>query len=203
MSVLQNMALVINEEQQMLKSSAKEYLKEKSPIAALRHLRDTKDEKGYDPAVWQQICEMGWTALAIPEAYNGLGFGYVGAGQVMEEMGRTLAASPLFTSAWLSAPLIEKAGSEHQKTELLSAIADGNLLVTVAVDEGKHHRPLQTAMTAKKDGEKYYLNGNKTFVLDGNVADKIVVVARTNGQKGEAKGISLFLVNADATGLTI
>ncbi|MFK7933666.1 MAG: acyl-CoA dehydrogenase, partial [Saprospiraceae bacterium] len=108
-----------------------------------------------------------------------------------------------FTSAWLSAPLIEKAGSEHQKTELLSAIADGNLLVTVAIDEGKHHRPLQTAMTAKKDGEKYYLNCNKAFELDGNVADKIVVVARTNGQKGEAKGISLFLVNADATGLTI
>lgn len=197
------MALVINEEQQMLKSSAKEFLKEKAPVEALRKLRDTKDPKGYDPALWQEMSEMGWTSLAIPEAYGGLDFGYVGLGQVMEEMGRTLTASPLFATAWLGATAIQLTGSDAQKEAILPAVAEGSLLLAMAIDEGLHHRPLQIAATAEKDGDQYKINGTKTFVLDGHIANKFIVVARTSGQAGEAKGISLFLADADAEGIEI
>ena len=89
------MALVLTEEQSMLKSSAREFLKARTPVSALRKLRDDKSETGYDPAIWNQMAEMGWAALTIPENYGGMDFGYTGLGQILEETGRTLTASPL------------------------------------------------------------------------------------------------------------
>jgi alkylation response protein AidB-like acyl-CoA dehydrogenase len=190
------MALIINEEQQMLKTSAKELLKENGTIANLRKLRDENDATGYDQGLWSKMSEMGWSALAIPEAYGGFAFGYTGLGQVMEEMGRNLTASPLFSTVWLSATAINLGGNVMQKETLLPEIATGNSIVAFASDEGKYHRPHQVKTTARKQGNGYILNGTKTLVLDGHVANKFVVSANVDGN------VELFVVDANTTGAT-
>jgi len=191
------MALVLTEEQQMLKTSASDYLKEKSPIESLRKLRDTDDSLGYDAAVWNEMVEMGWTGLNIAEAYGGLGFGYVGLGQILEETGRTLTAAPLISNVCFGAALINLAGSDAQKEILLSEISMGNLITTVAFEESAKHRPLDVATTATANGDGYEINGDKKFVLDGHVANQLIVSARTD------KGIQLFMVPTDTSGVHI
>ena len=109
------MALIINEEQQMLKTSAGQFLKERSPVEALRKLRDEKNPTGYDTALWNEMAQMGWAGLTIPEAYGGLGFGFTGLGQVLEEMGRTLTASPMIATVVLGANVIDQAGNVNAK----------------------------------------------------------------------------------------
>lgn len=193
------MSLTINEEQQMLKTSAKELLKEGGTIADLRKLRDEQDATGYSKELWKKMSEMGWPALAIPEAYGGFAFGYTGLGQVMEEMGRNLTASPLFSTVWLSATTINLGGNEAQKQALLPEIAAGNSIVAFAFEEGKHHQPHQVAATAKKQGDGYVLNGKKTLVLDGHVADKFIVTANVEGDDD----MDFFIVDAEAAGVTV
>ncbi len=155
------MALVINEEQQMLKSSAKEFLTENSPVSKLRFLRDTNDNNGYDKALWTEMANMGWVALNIPVDYGGLDFGYTGLGQVLEETGRTLTASPLISTVLLSATAINLGGNSIQKNDLLSDIAAGDLIIAFALEEGNHHHPtnISTIASSKKGG--YSLNGKK------------------------------------------
>ena len=193
------MALVLNEEQQMLKTSAKEFLTENAPISALRKLRDDNDPKGYDPALWKQMAELGFAGIAIPEEFGGMGFGYTGLGQVLEESGRTLTASPLISTALLGATLINLAGNNKQKAALLPAIADGNLLVSVANEESNAHKPFEAATTYTKDGDKLIINGTKKFVLDGSAANKFIVTAK----ESTASGLMLIIVDAQANGLSI
>lgn len=197
------MTLVINEEQQMLKASAAEFLKEKAPVAALRKLRDTQDPQGYDTNLWQQMAEMGWASLIIPAQYGGLEFGYVGFGQLLEEMGRTLTASPMVSTVLVSANAILLAGNASQKERLLPAIGSGESIVTLALEEGKQHNPGKTALSASPKGEGYVLNGKKVFVLDGQVAHKFIVVARTTDNAGDENGLTMFLVEAKAEGIAI
>lgn len=197
------MTLVINEEQQMLKASAAEFLKEKAPVAALRKLRDTQDPQGYDTNLWQQMAEMGWASLIIPAQYGGLEFGYVGFGQLLEEMGRTLTASPMVSTVLVSANAILLAGNASQKERLLPAIGSGESIVTLALEEGKQHNPGKTALSASPKGEGYVLNGKKVFVLDGQVAHKFIVVARTTDNAGDENGLTMFLVEAKTEGIAI
>lgn len=197
------MALVLNEEQRLLKDSAREFLQSNSPVEAFRKLRDEKDATGYSQDIWQQMVELGWTGIAIPESYGGLDFGFSGLGTIFEESGRTLAASPLFSTVVLGASAIEFAGSEEQKQELLGEVAAGSLTLALALEEGTHHAPTNIALTAEKSGDSYTLNGTKTFVLDGHSADKLVVVARTSGQAGDTDGISLFIVDRETAGINI
>ena len=142
-------------------------------------------------------------ALVLTEEQGGTGFGPIGLGIVMQEAGRTLAASPLYSTAILSAGLILAAGSEQQKAALLPQIAGGELLMAVAMEEGPHHNPKQIAMTAEKDGDAYVLSGDKRFVIDGHIADKLIVVARTSGAAGDDKGLSMFVLDADTDGVEI
>ena len=197
------MALVLSEEQTMLKDMAKDFFTEQAPVTNLRKLRDEEDENGYDKEVWQQIVELGFAGILIPEEQGGTGFGPMGLGIVMKEAGRTLAATPLYATAVLGAGLVLKAGSEAQKAELLPKIASGELLMALALEERAHHNPAAVAMTVTKDGGAYVLSGEKTFVLDGHIADKLIVVARSGGQAGDTQGLSLFLVDADAAGVYI
>jgi alkylation response protein AidB-like acyl-CoA dehydrogenase len=197
------MALVLNEEQQMLKESAQGFLAEHAPIAELRAHRDAGSESGYSNTLWSQMVNMGWAAILVPEEYGGLAFGHVGMAQIIEESGRTLTASPLLSTAILGVTAINLAGSEAQKTELLGAIAGGELTIALAVDEKIHHDPLQIAMSAKKKGDGYLLRGEKRFVVDGGTADKLIVATRTAGNPGEMKGISLFLVDRTAPGVNV
>jgi len=197
------MAMVINEEQQMLKESAQGFLAEFAPVSELRKLRDQGSETGFSDNLWRQMVDMGWAAILVPEAYGGLEFGHVGMGQIVEQTGRTLTASPLFSTAIVGVSLINLAGSEEQKTELLGAIAGGELTTALAVDEKIHHAPTQISMTAVQQGDHYLLNGEKRFVVDGYSANKLIVAARTSGSAGDQTGISLFMLDPTAAGVEI
>ena len=188
------MALILTEEEQLLKTSTGELMKTKAPIAALRKLRDSKDPLGYSKSLWSEMVNMGLAGLTIPEAYNGMGFNYVGMGQVLEECGKTLVASPLVSTALISSSAIQLGGNEAQKATYLSAIADGSMIMTLAIDEGKHHRP-ENCNTSLTDGK---ITGEKTMVIDGNIVDKIIVsVLDTNGNS------QLVIVDAKGEGVVI
>jgi alkylation response protein AidB-like acyl-CoA dehydrogenase len=197
------MALVLNEEQQLLKESAEGFLAEKAPVSQLRKLRDDADETGFSKELWTEMSEMGFAGLLVDEELGGTGFGYVGAGIVAEAMGKTLSASPFMASSVVAASIIKAAGSDAQKDELLPAIAAGEIIVTLAVDETSRHAPEATALKAEKSGDGYKLSGMKTFVPEGHVADKIIVLARTSGEAGDTEGLSLFLVDRGASGLIV
>ncbi|XOV88944.1 MAG: acyl-CoA dehydrogenase family protein [Pseudomonadota bacterium] len=192
------MPLVLNEEQNMLKDAAKDFCSNNTPITQLRKLRDEKAEKGFDEATWQQMVELGWTGIVIPEDFGGLGFGYMGLGVVMEECGRTLTASPLFATA-VGASAILHGGTDDQKSELLPQVAGGEMLLALAIEETPHHNPYGAA--TKLEGNK--VTGSKKFVLDGHVADKLIVVARSSGNPGDRDGLSLVLVDRDAPGVSV
>jgi alkylation response protein AidB-like acyl-CoA dehydrogenase len=197
------MAMVLTEEQQLLKDSAREFIQAKSPITELRKLRDNNDATGYSKELWSEMAEMGWTGILIPEEYGGLGFGYQGLGIVLEEAGRNLVNSPLISTVLTCGSAVLLGGSDDQKSTILPRIATGELIMALAIDEKPHHAPTQIATTAKSKSGGYEISGEKTFVLDGHVAETLVVVARTTGAPGHADGLTLFLVAAKAPGVSI
>jgi alkylation response protein AidB-like acyl-CoA dehydrogenase len=191
---------VLSEEQTMLRDAAKSWVSEKSPVTAFRKLRDSGNADGFDRAAWKEMAQMGWAGIIIPEEFGGSGLGYLTLGLVLEEAGRTLTASPLISTALVATSALLLAGNDAQKKEWLPKIAEGKAVATLAVDEHAHHAPQMIALAAKKTGGGYTLNGKKTFVLDGGVADLIIVAARTSGK--DKSGITLFLVPGNASGLT-
>jgi alkylation response protein AidB-like acyl-CoA dehydrogenase len=197
------MALVLNEEQSMLRDSARGLISDKAPVSHLRQLRDAKDTTGFSRDLWKAFVEMGFSGLLVPEDFGGSGLGCVEAGVVMEEIGRTLMPSPYLSTAVLAASALARGGSAAQKSEHLPRISDGSLLAALAVDEGAKHRPLQTKMQAVRSGNGFKLQGDKAFVVDGHTADLLIVAARTAGAVGEQNGLTLFLVNPKAKGLGI
>ena len=197
------MPLILTEEQQMLAESAKGFLSENAPVAQLRKLRDEKSPDGFDRALWAKFAEMGWTGMVVPEKHGGLDFGYVGAGLLCEAMGRNLTASPFLSTSIMAATALKRAGSAAQQDKWLPAIAAGTALMTLAVDEGRKHDPAGTALKAVKQGNGFRLDGPKTFVADGHVADALIVAARTGGSPGEKAGLSLLIVDRKAKGLSV
>ena len=195
------MALVLNEEQTMLRDSARGLIRDKAPVSHLRQLRDTRDATGFSRDLWREFAEMGFSGLLVPENFGGSGLGCVEAGVVMEEIGRTLMPSPFLASAVLAASALSRGGSAAQKSEYLPKISDGSLLAALAIDEGAKHRPLQTKMQAVRSGNGFRLNGDKAFVVDGHTADLMIVAARTAGAAGERDGLTLFLVDPRARGI--
>ncbi|MGI8840430.1 MAG: acyl-CoA dehydrogenase family protein [Caulobacteraceae bacterium] len=193
---------VLTEEQSLLRDAARTWTREKSPVSAFRHLRDSGSALCFDPAVFAEMAAMGWTGVIVPEAYGGSDFGYLSLGLVLEETGRTLTASPLVASALAAASAIVLGGADAQKQAWLPKIAAGEAVATLAIDEGAHHAPEKVALAVARNGERFVLSGVKTFVLEGMAADLFVVSARTAGESGEVDGISLFLVPADAEGLS-
>lgn len=197
------MALVLSEEQGMLRDSARVFLADNAPVAQLRKLRDTRDLDGFSRALWKQFAEMGFTGVLIPEALGGLGLGLVEAGVVMEEIGRNLSASPFLASSVVATTALLQAGSDAQKQACLPRIARGELIATLAVDEAAKHQPRNTALKATRSGSGYTLIGSKTFVVDGHVADLLIVAARTAGAAGDTAGITLFLVDRKLPGVEV
>ncbi len=197
------MPLVLNEDQNMLKDSAKNFCSDNTPITQLRRLRDENDSLGFDKETWNQMVELGWSGITVPEAYGGLGFGYMGLGVVMEECGRTLAASPLFATAALGASALIYGGSEEMKAGLLGQVAEGKLLLALALEETAHHSPYKIKSIVEKASSGYEISGTKNFVLDGHVADKLIVVGRSFGKLGESEGLTLLLVDREAEGVAV
>ncbi len=197
------MPMILNEEQTMLKDSAREFCANNAPIGQLRKLRDSDNPDAFDRDTWKGMTDLGWAGIPFPEEFGGLAFGYKGLGVVTEETGRTLTASPLFASVWLAGTAINLGGSAAQKNELLPAIASGQLLMAIALEESHRHSAYGIATTAVASNGGWEINGRKTFVLDGNSADKLIVVARTSGQAGERAGLSLFIVDRSAAGVSV
>jgi alkylation response protein AidB-like acyl-CoA dehydrogenase len=193
---------VLTEEQSMLRDAARTWVQDKSPVTAFRKVRDSGAPLAYDPKAFAEMAEMGWAGVIIPEAFGGSEFGYLSLGLVLEETGRTLTPSPLLSSALAAASAIVLGGSEDQKQSYLPQIATGELIATLAIDEGAHHAPEKVALAASKSGDGWTLSGEKSFVLEGMAAGLFVVSARTSGKPGDKTGITLFLVPADAKGLT-
>jgi alkylation response protein AidB-like acyl-CoA dehydrogenase len=195
------MALVLTEEQSMLRDSARGLISDKAPVSHLRGLRDAKDTTGFSRELWRSFAEMGFSGLLVGEDFGGSGLGCVEAGVVMEEIGRTLMPSPFLSTAVLAASALSRGGSAAQKSEYLPKIAAGGLIAALAVDEGSKHRPLQTGLKAVRAGNGFKLSGAKALVVDGHVADLLIVAARTGGAAGESSGITLFLVDPRARGI--
>ena len=189
------MALVLNQEQDMLRESALQFMKERAPVAQLRALRDGRSEDGFAREAWASFAHMGFTGVLVPEAFGGLGLGMVETGAIMEAIGRNLTAVPFLSTAVLGASLLARHGSPAQKNACLAALAGGELLLALAVDESGKHRPEKVALRAEPEGGGFVLRGEKVFVADGHVADRLIVSARTG------EGITLFLVDGAAAGL--
>ena len=188
-------------EQEEFRSVLRRFLEDKSPPTVVRRLMET--EAGWDRASWRDLNQqLGLSAVHIPEAYGGQGFGFVELGIVLEEMGRALLCAPFFASTVLAATAIMNAGTEAQKRALLPPIADADCIATLAFTEPNGRWDTSgVETTATPDGGKFLLEGVKSFVLDGHTADLIVVLARRPGSNGD-DGLSFFTVRSDAPGLT-
>ena len=196
------MALVLDEDQSMIRDTAREFCTSRAPVAQLRKLRDSADPLGYSADTWKEMVDLGWAGIVLPEEHGGTGFGWQALGVILEQTGRQLTASPLFASVALGAGAVLLGGSETQKAALLPEIAEGRRTLALALEETPHHSPLGSTLTARADGDGFVLDGHKQFVLDGHSADTLVVVARTSGHPGDRDGLTLLLVDGDAEGVT-
>ncbi len=197
------MSLLLNDEQRQLRDSAREFLAARSPVALQRTLRDRNDPLGFEPALWREVVDLGWTAAVLPEAYGGLDFGWQGLASVFEHAGRNLAASPLLSSVVLGGGLLLAAGDDKQRERWLPAIVDGSCRFALAIDECGRHDPSTVRTRARRDGDGWVLDGEKWFVIDGVGAQQLLVVARAEGGIATAPGPSLFIVAAETPGVTI
>ena len=190
------MPLILTEEQTMLQDAADGFLNEQAPIAHLRKLRNERDADGVSRDLWRAFGEMGFAGVIIPEAMGGMGLGAVEAGVIAESLGRTLTPSPYLGSSILSAKVLIEGGSQAQQA-WLPRIAAGEAILALAVDEGAKHAPSRIATRAERAGNGFRLNGAKAFVLDGHVADALIVVATAE------EGTTLFLVDPTTAGVAV
>ena len=197
------MQLILNEEEQMVRESAQSFLSDNAGPSLLREIRDTNNSLGYSQKLWKQMIELGWPSLLIPEQYDGLGFSHVAMGQIMEKTGCHLVNSPMFATAVLGVSILSRGSNEQQRSQWLPKIAMGNLTLALALDESARPDPLNIATSVTKSTDGFILNGNKSMVIDGQIADQLIVVARSSGKPGDSRGISLFLLPRNTPGVKI
>ena len=195
------MKLVLTEEEQFLKDTAKNFADERSPITHFRALRDNNDPLLWDKDLWSEMAKLGWPGILIPEDYGGSNFGITGISVILNECAKTLTPSPLFATGVIGAYSITNYGTDKQKEFYLPKIVSGELTTALAIDESSHHNPADTEIIAKKEGSNFIINGKKTFVIDGASADLIILLARTSGNKGDMVGLTLFLVDTNLRGV--
>ncbi len=198
------MKLILDEEQALLAKTARQFMEERSPVARVRELRDSADETGFSRALWERMARLGWTGLCVPERYGGSGLGLSELALVLEAGGRHLCPEPFLSTVVLGGAALAAAGTEAQKRAWLPRVADGTAIVSVATDEA-HSRYDVCAVETSAEAARgdFRLTGDKTQVLDGHVADLLIVPARTGGERADREGITLFLVEAGAAGLRV
>ncbi|MCC6848669.1 MAG: acyl-CoA dehydrogenase family protein [Deltaproteobacteria bacterium] len=198
------MDLVLNEEQEMLARSAREFVTGRSSLRRVRQLRDTNDPDGFSRELWREMAGLGWLGITIPEALGGAGLGWMDQMVVLEEMGRGLMPEPFTSTVLLGATALLLGGSDAQRRAHLPKIAGGERLFAAAYQEtGSRYDASTVATTAVKSAKGFTIAGEKIQVLDGHVADVLVVSARTSGATGDADGLTLLLVAADTPGVAI
>ncbi len=192
----------LNEEQQLLKDSVDRFVRENYDLSQRRDLVDSKD--GFSRDHWATMAELGWLGAALPEEYGGIGGGPVEAMVLMEGFGRGLVVEPYYATAVMGGNLILQGGSDEQKSALLPDLAEGKLMLAFGYAERQSRYDLfDVESTAKKSGSGYILNGHKGVVIHGGTAHKIIVSARTGGAARDTDGITLFIVDAGANGVSI
>ena len=195
------MNLDFSEEQDMLRNSARQFVTTECTKAKVRELEKSKE--GYSPEIWSKMAELGWFGLMIPDQYNGMGMKLLDLMVVFEEVGRNILPSPFLVNTALATPPIVEAGSDAMKQEFLPKIAAGEIILTMALTEKSAGYTADCIqMKAEAKGDHFVLNGAKMFVEFATAANYLVVVARTKAGKAE-DGITLFLVDAKAKGVTI
>lgn len=188
-----------NEEQEMLRQSARSLLEKECPSALVRRLME--DERGYEPALWKKMAGLGWLGLVIPEEFDGAGLSYVDLVLVLEEMGRVVLPSPFIWTAMV-AEALKRAGSESQKKSLLPKIAAGNLIATPAnLEASAVWGAAGITLAARQSGSNFTLEGTKLFVNDAHIADCLLVAARTGGSGEE--GVTLFALESKRAGISV
>src|SRR5690606_27647653 len=158
---------------------------------------------GFSKELWQQTVEMGFAGTLIPEVFGGSGFGHGGMGQIFEEAGRNLTALPLFATGVLGVSALLLAGTDEQKQQLVTAINGGTQLVALAVDELRRHAPEHVGTRAEQTADGFVISGTKVNVIDGHVADQLIVPVRTDGETRDQQGITLLLVDAGSSGVSV
>lgn len=192
------MPLFLDNEQTMLRDTARDFIADTAPVAHLRGLRDADDPTGFSRDLWKQFAEMGFTGILIGEAQGGLGLGHVEAGIVLEEIGRNLTPSPFLSTSVVA---VEALRGTAQAERWYPGILAGDTVAAVAIDETPKHRD-RIALTAERAGNGFRLSGVKRFVAHGHVADVLIVAARTSGAPEDRDGVTLFAVSRDVPGLT-
>jgi len=196
----------LSEEQEMLKTAAHDFLENECPESLVREVE--KGDEGYSPELWKKIADLGWLGLVYPEQYGGGGMSFLDLAVLYEEMGRAMFPSPHLSTVVLCGQTILDAGSEEQKADLLPKIANGELIMALALTEpesswdGKAWDAEGVTVSATADGDDYVINGTKLFVHDAHIADSLLVVARTKDGAKPEDGITLFLVDAKSPGIS-
>jgi alkylation response protein AidB-like acyl-CoA dehydrogenase len=196
------MAMTYNEDQSMLRDSARDFMKTEAPVAHLRKYRDMDCKDGFSHDLWKQFADMGFTGILIPEADGGLGMGHVEAGIVLEEIGRNLSPSPFLSTSVVAVEAL-KAADKAMRDRWFPGILAGETVIGIALEEGKKHHPEKIALKAERSGNGFKLSGAKQFVVQGSSSDMLIVAARTAGAVGETDGLTLFAVEKDAAGLSL
>jgi len=194
----------LTDEQRLLHESAAAFVRDNSSLKRIRALRDSKDADGFSRALWQQMAELGWLGIVFPEAYGGLGLGYKELALVLEEFGKGLMPEPWMSTVLLGGGAVWRAGSEAQREQVLPRVIAGELLLALAYQEPHSRYDLcHVATRAERAGDGWRLSGAKHMVLDGHVADRLVVSARTGGAGRDRDGVTLFLLDAHAPGISV
>ncbi|HEX8387471.1 MAG TPA: acyl-CoA dehydrogenase family protein [Sphingomonas sp.] len=192
------MPLFLNDEQTMLRDTARDFVADAAPVSHLRQLRDADDPTGFSRDLWKRFAEMGFTGILIGEDQGGLGLGHVEAGVVLEEIGRNLSPSPFLSTAVAAVEALR--GTKHAERWYPGIVA-GNTVAALAIDERAKHGDA-VSLRAERSGNGFRLTGRKQFVSHGHVADLLIVAARTGGSDADEAGVTLFAVERDAAGLT-
>ncbi len=194
------MDLDLTQEQRILKRSARDFLKKECPPSLLREMKD--DERGYPQKLWDQMVDLGWMGVMIPEKYGGIGGNYLDLCILLETMGASCCPGPFFSTVVLGGSAIMLAGTDEQKETFLPKIADGDLIFALATTEPDAWYDVSgIVMSATEDKEGYMLNGTKLFVQNAHIADYIICAARTDASKAPEGGLTLFLVDAKSPGV--
>ncbi len=192
-------SLLLNEEQKMLSKTAQNFIRERAPAARIRSFRDSNDEVGFSRELWREMAELGWLGLQIPERYEGMGLGFFDLSVVLEQSGRELMPEPFVSTLLLGTQALLLGGDEEQKKALLPGIAAGETLITIGCEEAGSRGGLsKPATVAKKSHDGFELSGEKRQVLDGHLADRIIVSAATSDT-----GYTLFLIDPAQSGVAV
>ena len=192
----------LSEEQQLLKDSITQFV-DKDYLFDVRQ-KNIKSELGYSSDFWKTFADLGWLGMPFSEADGGYDGGPIDLMVIMESLGRGLVVEPYIPNVVLAGGLISRLGNEEQKTNFLPKIISGEIQMSLAFAEPQSRFNLSDVITtAKKDSEKYILDGYKAVVMNGPSSDTLIVVARTSGAQLEEKGLSLFLVDPSAKGVSL